>query len=294
MPYPVCFLNLEVDFVSYILLLCLGNALLHGATQGFWPWWSSNLSSPGPSIKGSWAAFDASSHRAACSPALLAPCVFHLYGTCRVLCGDTFSLPISTSPPDSFGLLAKTQHQQWHLSQWTPAFFLKILFIHERDRKRGRDIGRGRSRLLAGSPMQNLFLEPQDHTLSQRQTLNHWATQACLSVLLYDFPYQPLFLWTLIKYLCFFLLFLTGLLFVISCVYIYLPGQWNCNPMDRDQNVFITKPSPGRQYNSETLCNRIFCDGGNIFVQLLTFSLCSVCVCESKRLIIFWLLRNNQ
>ena len=47
-------------------------------------------------------------------------------------------------------------------------FFLKIfiyLFIHER----GRDIGRGRSRLLEGSLMQDSIQELWDHTMSQRQ-----------------------------------------------------------------------------------------------------------------------------
>ena len=52
--------------------------------------------------------------------------------------------------------------------------FLKIiyLFIHKRHRDRGRDIGRGRNRLHAGSPMWDSILVLQDHTLSQRQTLN--------------------------------------------------------------------------------------------------------------------------
>ena len=45
-------------------------------------------------------------------------------------------------------------------------FFLRFyLFIHERVTERGRDIGRGRSRLHAGSPMWDLILEHQDHTL---------------------------------------------------------------------------------------------------------------------------------
>ena len=35
--------------------------------------------------------------------------------------------------------------------------FLKILFIHERHRVRGRDTGRGRSRLPVGSPMWDLI-----------------------------------------------------------------------------------------------------------------------------------------
>ena len=43
------------------------------------------------------------------------------------------------------------------------------LFIH----KRGRDIGRGRSRLPAGSLMQDSILGPQHQDLSQRQPLNH-------------------------------------------------------------------------------------------------------------------------
>ena len=42
--------------------------------------------------------------------------------------------------------------------------------------QRDRNIGRGRSRLPAGSPIQDSIPGPPDH-LSQRQTLNRWATQ---------------------------------------------------------------------------------------------------------------------
>ena len=38
---------------------------------------------------------------------------------------------------------------------------------------RGRDTGRGRSRLYAGSPMWDLILRPRDHALRVRQMLNH-------------------------------------------------------------------------------------------------------------------------
>ena len=48
-------------------------------------------------------------------------------------------------------------------------FFIKILFIYERHRERGRE----RSRVHAGSPMWNQILGLQDHTLSQRQIFNH-------------------------------------------------------------------------------------------------------------------------
>ena len=49
-------------------------------------------------------------------------------------------------------------------------FFLRCcLFIHERHRERGRDIGRGRSRLPMRSPMQDFIPGPRDHDLSQRQ-----------------------------------------------------------------------------------------------------------------------------
>ena len=51
-------------------------------------------------------------------------------------------------------------------------FFFRIIYlllIHERHRERGRDTGRdtgrGRSRLHAGSPMQDLIPGLQDHTL---------------------------------------------------------------------------------------------------------------------------------
>ena len=42
-----------------------------------------------------------------------------------------------------------------------------------RDRERGRDTGRGRS----GLPAEKSIPGPQDHNLSQRQTLIHWATR---------------------------------------------------------------------------------------------------------------------
>ena len=51
-------------------------------------------------------------------------------------------------------------------------YFLKILFIHESHGERGRDIDRGKSRLHAGSLIQDLIPGLQDHTLGQRQVLN--------------------------------------------------------------------------------------------------------------------------
>ena len=42
-----------------------------------------------------------------------------------------------------------------------------------RAREKGRDTGRGRSRLHAGSPMWDSILGLQDHTLGQREALNH-------------------------------------------------------------------------------------------------------------------------
>ena len=53
-------------------------------------------------------------------------------------------------------------------------FFLGFyLFIHERHTERSRDIGRGRSRLSMGSPMQDSIPGLWDHDLSGRQKLNH-------------------------------------------------------------------------------------------------------------------------
>ena len=55
-------------------------------------------------------------------------------------------------------------------------FLLKkifYLFFHKGHRERGRDTGRGKSRLHAGGPMWDSIPGPQDHDLSQRQMLNH-------------------------------------------------------------------------------------------------------------------------
>ena len=49
-----------------------------------------------------------------------------------------------------------------------------------RDRERGRDPDRGRSRLHTGSLLQDSIPGPRDHDLSQWQTLNHWTTQTSL------------------------------------------------------------------------------------------------------------------
>ena len=50
------------------------------------------------------------------------------------------------------------------LSGFIYLFFKRFyLFIHERHRERGRDIGRGRSRLHAGSPMWDSIPGLQDH-----------------------------------------------------------------------------------------------------------------------------------
>ena len=59
--------------------------------------------------------------------------------------------------------------------------FFKILFyLFMRDTERCRDTGRGRRRLPVGSLMWDSIPGPRDHDLSQRQTLNHWTTQASL------------------------------------------------------------------------------------------------------------------
>ena len=49
--------------------------------------------------------------------------------------------------------------------------------MRDTEKERGRDTGRGRSRLHAGSPMWDLIPELQDHTLDQRQVPNRCATQ---------------------------------------------------------------------------------------------------------------------
>ena len=48
------------------------------------------------------------------------------------------------------------------------------------DGERGRDTGRGRGRLHAGSLTRDSIPGHRDHALGQRQTLNHGATQAAL------------------------------------------------------------------------------------------------------------------
>ena len=55
------------------------------------------------------------------------------------------------------------------------------MIVTERERERGRDTGRGRSRLPAGSPTWDSIPGLQDHTLGQRQAPNRCATQGSRS-----------------------------------------------------------------------------------------------------------------
>ena len=48
-------------------------------------------------------------------------------------------------------------------------FFKDFIYLLMRDTERGRDIGRGRSKLLMGNPMWDSIPGPQDHNLSQRK-----------------------------------------------------------------------------------------------------------------------------
>ena len=61
--------------------------------------------------------------------------------------------------------------------------------MRDTQRERGRDIGRGRSRLPVGSPMWDWIQGLQDHTLGWRQAPNHWATQG--------FPWPNFLIWRL-------------------------------------------------------------------------------------------------
>ena len=52
-------------------------------------------------------------------------------------------------------------------------FFIKdLMYLFMKDTERGRDTGRGRNRLHAGSPMGDSFPGPWGHALSHRQTLH--------------------------------------------------------------------------------------------------------------------------
>ena len=52
-------------------------------------------------------------------------------------------------------------------------FLKNVIYLFMGDTERGRDISRGRSRLPAGSLMQDSLPGPQDHDLSLTHMLNH-------------------------------------------------------------------------------------------------------------------------
>ena len=91
------------------------------------------------------------------------------------------------------GLIRCTHFRVWReavkiVSIFQHLIFLKDfihLFMRDIQRERGRDTGRGRSRLHAGSPTWDLILGLQDRTLGQRQAPNCCATQGSPIVLIY-------------------------------------------------------------------------------------------------------------
>ena len=120
----------------------------------------------------------------------------------RCVAGELLQLLCIWKRLYSIFVLARSFHRlyQWKYSKWTVFFsfqglkncssmfsclhsllFLRLyLFIHERRTERGRDIGRGRSRCPAGSPMWDSISGPWDHILARRQALNPWAPQGPL------------------------------------------------------------------------------------------------------------------
>ena len=60
-------------------------------------------------------------------------------------------------------------------------FFQDFIYLFMRHTERGRDTGRGRSWLHAGSPTWHLILGPWDHDLSRRQMLNRQSLPGALS-----------------------------------------------------------------------------------------------------------------
>ena len=98
-------------------------------------------------------------------------CPLYILVPCSVT-GICYSLCLADSSPDPYVSGSFLSLRLF--------FFLRFyLFIHERHRERGRDVGRGRSRLPTGTLMQDSIPGPQDH--DQRQMINHWATQVPLT-----------------------------------------------------------------------------------------------------------------
>ena len=78
----------------------------------------------------------------------------------------------------SYSVNISTEHlRERAVMNFKCIYFFMTLFTHKRHTERGRDIDRGRSMLPVGTP--NVVLDPRtwDHTLSQRQMHNRWATQ---------------------------------------------------------------------------------------------------------------------
>ena len=97
------------------------------------------------------------------------PHLFHILRDCiTVLKKGSFSLYTYVSGIGAF--ICPGQ-----VSFFVLLFLRFYISIHERHR--------GKSRLPLGSPMWDSISGPRDHTLSQRQLLNHWDTYASLMFL---------------------------------------------------------------------------------------------------------------
>ena len=100
---------------------------------------------------------------------------------------ETIIFPQGVEGSDRGMLRVLKKHHNLGRGKWR-LFFKNIIYLFIRDRERerqrdraererGRDTGRRRSSSWR-SPLWDLIPRLRDHTLSQRQTLNCWATQA--------------------------------------------------------------------------------------------------------------------
>ena len=130
-------------------------------------------------------------------------------------------------------------------------FFKDFIYLFMRDTERGRDTGIGRSRLPTRRLMWDSIPGPRYHDLSQRQTLNCWATWASLIISFYGYNEIYWSTWRTFRFFHFFVLHKStsiNVLYICLCTQHSLRWEQSfSSPQNFPQRYLLWLIPPGKE-----------------------------------------------